>query len=61
MKKNLKAFKARALARPDVRKEYRRLAGEFAPLNEKQLRVRFDETPVTSVQPVTSRRSGARH
>lgn len=34
MPKSLKAFKARALARPDVRSEYDRLADEFAFLDE---------------------------
>jgi transcriptional regulator with XRE-family HTH domain len=34
MPKSLKAFKARALARPDVRYEYDRLADEFAFLDE---------------------------
>lgn len=34
MTKSLKAFKARALARPDVRIEYDRLADEFAFLDE---------------------------
>lgn len=34
MSKSLKAFKARALARPDVRAEYDRLADEFAFLDE---------------------------
>lgn len=34
MRNNLKAFKARALARPEVRREYDRLADEFAFLDE---------------------------
>jgi transcriptional regulator with XRE-family HTH domain len=34
MQRSLKAFKARALARPDVRLEYERLADEFAFLDE---------------------------
>jgi len=34
MPKTLKDFKARALARPDVRREYDRLADEFAFLDE---------------------------
>lgn len=34
MSKSLKAFKARALARPDVRTEYERLADEFGFLDE---------------------------
>ena len=34
MAKTLKDFKARALARPDVRREYDRLADEFAFLDE---------------------------
>jgi transcriptional regulator with XRE-family HTH domain len=34
MPKSLKAFKARALARPDVRAEYDKLADEFAFLDE---------------------------
>ncbi len=34
MKNTLKAFKARALTRPDVRREYGRLAEEFAFLDE---------------------------
>jgi transcriptional regulator with XRE-family HTH domain len=34
MKTTLKEFKARALARPDVRREYDRLAEEFALLDE---------------------------
>lgn len=34
MPKSLKAFKARALARPDVRSEYDQLADEFAFLDE---------------------------
>ena len=34
MRKDLKEFKARALARPDVRREYDRLADEFAFLDD---------------------------
>ena len=34
MKNTLKAFKARALTRPDVRREYDRLAEEFAFLDD---------------------------
>jgi len=34
MGKNLKAFRQRALARPDVRREYDRLADEFAFLDD---------------------------
>ncbi len=34
MRNNLKTFKARALARPEVRREYDRLADEFAFLDE---------------------------
>ena len=34
MAKTLKAFKARALSRPDVRREYDRLSDEFAFLDE---------------------------
>ncbi len=34
MQNNLKAFKARALRRPDVRREYDRLEEEFAFLDE---------------------------
>ena len=34
MRRNLKRFKARALARPDVKREYERLAEEFAFLDE---------------------------
>jgi len=34
MRKTLKDFKTRALARPDVRREYDRLADEFAFLDE---------------------------
>ncbi len=34
MRNSLKAFKARALARPGVRREYDRLADEFAFLDE---------------------------
>jgi len=34
MPKDLKRFKARALARPDVKHEYDRLAGEFEFLDE---------------------------
>lgn len=34
MRRSLKAFRARALARPDVRREYDRLAGEFEFLDE---------------------------
>lgn len=34
MRNSLKAFKARALARPEVRREYARLGDEFAFLDE---------------------------
>ena len=34
MRKDLKQFKARALARPDVKREYDRLAAEFEFLDE---------------------------
>ena len=34
MRNNLKAFKARALARPEVRREYDRLADEFSFLDD---------------------------
>ena len=34
MRKSLRAFKARALARPDVKREYDRLAEEFEFLDE---------------------------
>jgi transcriptional regulator with XRE-family HTH domain len=34
MRKNLRQFKARALARPEVKREYERLAGEFEFLDE---------------------------
>lgn len=34
MPRNLKQFKARALARPDIKREYDRLAGEFEFLDE---------------------------
>jgi transcriptional regulator with XRE-family HTH domain len=34
MRKNLKQFKSRALARPDVRREYDRIAEEFEFLDE---------------------------
>jgi len=33
MRKSLKEFKKRALARPEVRREYDRLSDEFAILN----------------------------
>ena len=34
MRKSLKQFKSRALARPDVKREYDRIAGEFEFLDE---------------------------
>lgn len=34
MRKTLRQFKARALARPEVKREYERLAGEFEFLDE---------------------------
>ena len=48
MSTNLKAFKTRALVRPEVRREYDRLAEEFAFLDE-MLRARI-ETGLTQAE-----------